>query len=137
MHQRETQGVAYGGKQGDAWKGSHRRIGDGPESDGGDSGEESVEQNIRHDHSSESLTINKVADKPTAMQTISSMALTSRLTPIRTCPSMMSMTPLMSGTPGTRNSGLVAKVISAVQSKRKAAVAQSDATKAEQAKTRK
>lgn len=43
----------------------------------------------------------------------------------------------MSGTPGTRNSGLVAKVISAVQSKRKAAVAQSDATKAEQAKTRK
>lgn len=81
VYQRETQGVAYGGKQGDAWKGPHRRVGDGPESDGGDSGEEAVEQNIRHDHSSESLTINKVADKPTAMQTICSRALTSRLPP--------------------------------------------------------
>ena len=47
------------------------------------------------------------------------------------------MTPLMSGTPGTRKSGLVASAISAVQSNRKAAVAQSEATKAEQAKTRK
>ena len=56
---------------------------------------------------------------------------------MRTCPSMMSMTPLMSGTPGTRKSGLVASAISAVQSNRKAAVAQSEATKAEQAKTRK
>lgn len=43
----------------------------------------------------------------------------------------MSITPLMSGTPGTRKSGLVAIATSAVQSKPKADEAQSEARKAE------
>ena len=46
----------------------------------------------------------------------------------------MSITPLMSGTPGTRNSTLVAMAVSAVQSKRSADEAHSDATKAERMK---
>ena len=43
----------------------------------------------------------------------------------------MSITPLMSGTPGTRKSGLVAIATSAVQSKPNADEAQSEARKAE------
>ena len=71
------------------------------------------------------------------MQMMSSRALIRRLNPIRMCPSTMSMTPLMSGTPGTRKSGLVARAISAVQSKRSAAEAQSEAVKAAPMKIRK
>lgn len=71
------------------------------------------------------------------MQTISSRALIRRLQPIRICPSTMSITPLMSGTPGTRKSGLVAIATSAVQSKPNADEAQSEARKAERIKTRK
>ena len=47
----------------------------------------------------------------------------------------MSITPLMSGTPGTRKSGLVAIATSAVQSKPNADEAQSEARKAERIKT--
>ena len=79
-----------------------------PESDGATAARECVEENVRKNPSKESLIISSVAESPTAMQTMSSIALTRRLTPISTCPPTMSMTPLMSGTPGTRNSGLVA-----------------------------
>ena len=43
----------------------------------------------------------------------------------------MSIIPLINGTPGTKNNGLVAKQISAVQSKLSAAEAQSDAMNAD------
>ena len=72
-----------------------------------------------------------------AMQMISSRALIRRLHPIRMCPSTMSITPLMSGTPGTRNRTLVASAVSAEQSNLRAAEAHSDAMKAEMMKIRK
>ena len=48
----------------------------------------------------------------------------------------MSITPLMSGTPGTRKSGLVAIATSAVQSKAYADEEKREARKAERMKTR-
>ena len=58
------------------------------------------------------------------MHTISISADVRRAIPFSTCPSTMSITPLISGTPGTRYSTLVARAVSAVQSKRRAAEAE-------------
>lgn len=51
------------------------------------------------------------------MQTISISAEESRAMPLSTCPSTMSMTPLMSGTPGMRKRTLVPMATSDVVSK--------------------
>lgn len=102
VHQAETQGMPHGGQQGDRRKGPHRRIGHGSESDGRHRGEKSVRKNGEQRHSNPFLTIIRVHDNPTAMQTISISADVRRAIPFNTCPSTMSITPLISGTPGIR-----------------------------------
>lgn len=76
------------------------------------------------------MKIVNVAASPIAMQMIISMALIRRLHPVSTCPSMMSMMPLISGTPGTRNRGLVARAISEVHSQSNDDAAHIEAVKA-------
>ena len=61
-------------------------------------------------------TIISVHDSPMAMQIISIRADARRAMPFSTCPSTMSITPLMSGTPGMRKRTLVARATSEVVS---------------------
>lgn len=62
-------------------------------------------------YKSEPLMSNSVNESPMAMHIISSKVLTNLLKPTRTCPSSTSTKLLISGTPGIRNSGLVAMAI--------------------------
>ena len=62
----------------------------------------SVRKNGEQRHSNPFLTIIRVHDNPTAMHTISISADVRRAIPFSTCPSTMSITPLISGTPGIR-----------------------------------
>ena len=65
------------------------------------------------------------------MQTMSISADVRRAMPFRMCPSTMSITPLMSGTPGMRNRTLVAMATSDVVSNVSATEAYIEATNAE------
>mgnify|MGYP001642677581 CR=1 FL=1 len=66
-----------------------------------------------------------------AMFIISKAASVRRANPVSTYPSTMSITPLMSGTPGTRYSTLVANAISEVVLNINAVDAHSEETKAD------
>ena len=80
------------------------------------------------------FTIINVKESPIAIQIISISALTSRAKPVSIYPSTISMTPLISGTPGIRNRTLVASAMSEVVSNINAVEAQSDAIKADTTK---
>ena len=66
-----------------------------------------------------------------AIHTISNKALAKRVIPVSVCPSTISITPLINGTPGIKYNTLVARAMPEVVLKNRAADENKEATKAD------